>query len=151
MWTPFNFFIGIWQGTGEGKAGISQVERKYEFVLNSKFIFVQSKSIYDPQETNPKGEVHEEWGLISYDRARETYIFRQFHIEGFVNQYVLQASTKPGVLVFVSEALENIPAGYRARETYTLIGNDEIEELFEIAEPGKEFVLYSKARLKRLP
>ena len=54
MWTTFNFFIGSWQGSGQGKAGDSRVERKYEFVLNRKFIFVQSKSTYDPQENNPK-------------------------------------------------------------------------------------------------
>ena len=78
MWTPFNFFIGLWKGSGQGKPGHSRVERKYEFVLNDKFLFVQNKSIYDPQDKNPNGEIHEDRGLISYDRARETYVFRQF-------------------------------------------------------------------------
>ena len=57
--------------------------------------------------------------------------------------------TKPGTLIFVSEAIENIPSGFRARETYTLIGPDEFEEVFELAEPGKDFALYSRATLKR--
>ena len=55
------------------------------------------------------------------------------------------------MLVFVGDAIENIPAGFRARETYTFNGSDELEEVFEIAEPGEDFVLYSKARLKRVP
>src|SRR5688500_9896413 len=109
MWTQFKFFIGSWQGSGEGKAGISRVERTYEFVLKSKFIFVRSKSIYDLQEKNPKGEVHEEWGFISYDRARETFVFRQFHIEGFVNQYVCNELAEDSQTIgFITEEIENI-------------------------------------------
>jgi hypothetical protein len=38
-----------------------------------------------------------------------------------------------------------------ARETYTILGPDEFEELFELAEPGKPFKVYSRARLKRVP
>ena len=151
MWTPFNFFIGAWQGTGEGKAGHSQVERKYEFVLNNKFIFVQSKSIYDPQEKNPKGEVHEEWGFISYDRARETYVFRQFHIEGFVNHYVLNELAEDSQTIrFITEGIENIPPGWIARETYRMLRSDEFTEVFELAGPEKEFEVYSENRFQRV-
>jgi hypothetical protein len=120
-------------------------------VLGDRFVEETNRSVYPPQEKNPKGEIHEHRSFFSFDNARKTVVFRQFHQEGFVNQYVLEPTTKPGTLVFVSEALENIPRGYKARETYTLIGADEFEEVFEIAEPGKDFVLYSKARLKRAP
>ena len=53
------------------------------------------------------------------------------------------------VLVLNSEAIENIPAGWRARETYTFSGDDAFEELFELAAPGKAFELYSRNRLTR--
>ena len=39
------------------------------------------------------------------------------------------------ILVFVSEAIENIPSGYRARETYTILSDDQFMERFEIAQP----------------
>ena len=116
-----------------------------------RFIEETNRSVYPPQEKNPKGEIHEHRSFFSFDNARKTVVFRQFHGEGFVNQYVLEPTTKPGVLVFVSEAIENIPRGYRARETYTFLSENEFEEVFEIAEPGKDFALYSKARLKRIP
>lgn len=148
---PVQPFIGKWQGTSEGQPGNGTLTREYRLVLGDRFVEETNRSVYLPQEKNPKGETHEHRSFFSFDRARKTVIFRQFHIEGFVNQYVLQPSTKPGVLVFVSEAIENIPAGYRARETYTFVGTDEMDEVFEIAEPGKDFVLYSKARLKRVP
>ena len=143
--------VGKWQGTSEGQPGTGTLTREYRMVLGDRFIEETNRSVYPPQEKNPKGEIHEHRSFFSFDIVRKTVVFRQFHQEGFVNQYVLEPTTKPGVLVFVSEALENIPRGYKARETYTLIGADEVEEVFEIAEPGKDFVLYSKARLKRAP
>lgn len=52
-------------------------------------------------------------------------------------------------MVFVSEGIENIPAGWRARETYRILGADEFTETFELAEPGKDFALYSENHFKR--
>ena len=143
-------FVGKWQGTSEGQPGTGTLTREYRFILEDRFVEETNRSVYPPQDKNPKGEVHEHRGFFSFDRAKKTVIFRQFHVEGFVNQYALQPTSQTGVLVFVSEAIENIPAGFRARETYTFSGSDELEEVFEIAEPGKDFVLYSKARLKRV-
>lgn len=151
MWTPFNYFIGSWQGSGQGQAGDSHVERKYEFVLNGKFLSVRNKSTYDPQEKNPKGEVHEDWGLVSYDKARETYIFRQFHVEGFVNQYILEKLAQDGQSIsFITEMIENIPPGWKARETYRILSPDQFVEVFELAAPGKEFELYTENRFQRV-
>jgi hypothetical protein len=151
MWTPFNFFIGEWQGSGQGQPGTSRVERKYEFVLNDKFLFVQNRSIYDPQEKNPKGEIHEDWGLISFDRARETYVFRQFHVEGFVNQYVLDKLAEDGqTLSFVTEEIENISPGWKARETNRILGPDAFIEVFELAAPDKEYEVYSENHFHRV-
>jgi len=151
MWTRFNYFIGVWQGSGQGKVGHSRVERNYEFVLNSKFLFVRNKSIYEPQEKNPNGEIHEDWGFISYDRTRETYIFRQFHIEGFVNHFVLNELTEEDQAIsFVTEAIENVPPDWKARETYRILGPDEFIEVFELAPPEKEFELYTENRFQRV-
>ena len=151
MWAPFNFFIGLWKGSGQGQPGNSWVERKYEFVLNEKFLFVQNKSIYDPQDKNPNGEIHEDWGLISYDRARKTYVFRQFHIEGFVNQYLLEKIAEDGQTIsFVTEAIENISAGWKAKESYRMLGPDEFIEVFELAAPDKEYELYSENHFHRV-
>jgi hypothetical protein len=86
--------------------------------------------------------------MISYDRVRKAVVFRQFHVEGFVNQYVSE-SVREGVVRFVSVSIENIPAGYRARETYTINGPDSFVERFELAAPEKEFELYSETRFQR--
>ena len=143
------FFAGRWQGTGTGEPGKSTVEREYQFVLGGKFLQVKNVSRWAPRDKNPTGETHEDLGLMSYDTARKTIIYRQFHIEGFVNQHVMEPIRDPKTLVFVSEAIENIAPGWRARETYHILGQDEFEEVFELAAPGKEFELYSKSHLHR--
>ena len=58
--------------------------------------------------------------------------------------------TAAGVLVFSSEALENVPAGYRARETYIRKGPDLFEEIFELAPPDKPFEIYSRQTFTRV-
>ena len=142
--------IGKWTGTSEGQPGTGTVERDYERVLRSRFIRGRNRSTYAPQEKNPKGEIHEDEGLFSFDRARKQIVFRQFHVEGFVTTYVQDAEAKPGTVSFTTESIENIPAGWRARETYVFHGPDEIEEIFELAEAGKPFAVYSRTRLKRV-
>ncbi len=142
--------IGTWEGTSEGQPGKGTVRREYSRTLNGRFIRVRNRSDYPPQEKNPKGEVHEDEGFISLDWARQRLVLRQFHVEGFVNQYVEEPGTTAATLVFASEAIENIPAGWRARETYLVSGSDQFEEIFELAEPGKPFDVYSHARFRRL-
>jgi hypothetical protein len=147
---PIAFMVGRWEGTSEGQPGRATVRRQYERVLNGRFIHVRNRSEYPVQEKNPKGEIHEDEGFFSFDRARKRLVLRQFHVEGFVNQYVQEPHASSQPVVFTTEAIENIPAGWRARETYVVHGPDEFEEIFELSEPGKPFVVYSRARLRRV-
>ncbi len=151
VWFPFKNMIGTWTGTSEGQPGKGKYERTYQIVLNKKFIEVKNKSTYPPSKDNPKGEVHEDHGFISYDKGRRTFVLRQFHIEGFVNQFKIESISPDGkTIVFISESIENIPAGYRAKESYQIMSENEFVETFELAEPGKSFEVYSKAVLKRI-
>ena len=143
-------FVGRWQGTSEGQPGNGTVEREYTRILNGRFVHARNRSVYPPQKQNPKGEQHEDVGIFSVDRARKRIVLRQFHVEGFVNQYVQEPPGGDGKLVFVTESIENIPAGWRARETYTFVGSDELEEVFELAQAGKPFEVYSRTRLRRV-
>jgi hypothetical protein len=150
---PFHnvaWLIGRWEGTSEGKAGSGTVERTYDRILGGRFIRVQNRSAYPPQEKNPKGEVHEDLGILSVDTAAGRLVLRQFHTEGFVNEYVQDVSASFSRLVLVTEAIENIPSGWRARETYAVLNPDEFEEIFELAAPGKDFEPYSRTHLRRV-
>src|SRR6186997_1509857 len=143
---PLRFLAGTWRGDQTGQPGRGSAERTYQFILDDRLLQDTNTSTYPPREKSKNGEVHHHLSMISYDTARKLFVFRQFHTEGFVNTYVQQPSTDDEAIVFVSEAIENIPAGYRARETYTILSRDEFTERFEIAAPGKDFELYSEAR-----
>lgn len=148
IWKPMRFLVGAWEGDVKGQPGSGKSVREYRFVLNDRYIEIRNKSNYPVQPKNPKGEVHEDWGMLSYDRSRKKFVLRQFHVEGFVNQYATE-TVSDGLLRFHSEGIENIPAGFRARESYAIIGPNEFIERFETAERGKEFELYSETHFRR--
>ena len=68
-----------------------------------------------------------------------------------MNEYVEQEITADGkTLRFVTERIENIPDGWRGRETYKILNQDEYAEVFELAAPQKEFEIYSESHWKRV-
>lgn len=78
-------------------------------------------------------------------------MLRQFHVEGFVNEYAAEEISPDGkTLRFVTERIENIPDVWRGRETYKVVNQDEYSEVFELAPPQKDFQLYSASHWKRV-
>jgi hypothetical protein len=150
QWAKVRFLLGSWEGTSTGHAGTASVRREYRFVLRDQFIEERSTSTYAPQEQNPRGEVHEHISYFSHDRTRKHLVLRQFHVERFVIQYAIDSAESEATLAFVSEAMENTPRGWRARERYIVLGPDEFEEVFELAQAGKPFDVYSRTRLRRV-
>ncbi|WP_243302525.1 hypothetical protein [Geothrix oryzisoli] len=144
-WAPLRFLVGEWQGVATGEPGAGTADRRYEFILNHRFLHERNTSAFPPQAKNKTGEVHEHWSLFSYDRKRKTFLFRQFHQEGFVVTYALNSTlSTPSKLVFESEQLENVPSSWKARETYELISNHEFIETFEIAQTDRPYAVYSR-------
>lgn len=142
---PISRFVGHWRGAVTGEPGSGSVERSYAPILAGKFIEERNQSRY------VSGEVHHHIAFWSFDRRRSRFVLRQFHVESFVNQFVATtADFTEGRLLVESESIENIPPGFRARETYVFNDADSFEEIFEIAEPGGAFSLYSHNRFQRV-
>ena len=133
---PLEFMIGEWRGTSRGTPGEGTVHRVCEKVLRDRFIECRTTVTYEK-------EVHVDRALFSYDKSAKKLRMRQFHGEGFVNTYEGEG------LVFVTTAIENIAAGWRARETYKQPSADVWEEVFELAAPDKDFAVYSASTLRR--
>lgn len=149
-WAMLRFLEGEWVGEIAGKAGNGEGERTYAFILQDRYFHFDNKATFAPQEKNPEGEIHEDWGIYSYDKGRGLLVLRQFHVEGYVNQYIVDTlETNDSVLVFVTEVIENIPPGWRAKLILTRIGNDEFTEGFQLASPGKDFGTCIENRWKR--
>jgi hypothetical protein len=140
-----DFMVGKWRGTSDGEPGKGTVDRECWRILKDRFVECRTTSTYAPQEKNPKGEVHVAKAIYSFDKKTKTLRLRQFHGEGFVNSYV-----EGEAMVSTTLEIENIPAGWRARETYKQSSMDSFEEKFELAEPGKEFAVYSASTFERV-
>lgn len=152
IWNPFNSILGNWKGNGTGfSSGKSNIESSFNLVLDNKYIEVKNESHFEPTDNNPAGEVHKDRGLISYDKNNKKYVFRQFHNEGFVIQYIMnEAMSNDSVIVFDSEIIENFVEGGKARFTINILSENEIETLFDVSFPGKEFACFGKNNLQKI-
>jgi len=122
----------------------------YEFVVVGNFLQMKTRSVFEPQEMNPDGEIHEDMGMFSYDQVRKAVVLRAFYVEGFVNTYVPDEISGDGrTMIFVTEAVENGPPGTKARLEFERISGDEMEERFFVAFPEQEFSCFSTNRLKK--
>ncbi len=74
VWKPVRFLAGSWDGHETGVAGIGKGGRTYEYILKDNFLQVKNKSVFKPQEKNPKGEVHEDMGFFSFDKSRKKLV-----------------------------------------------------------------------------
>lgn len=150
-WAPLRFIVGSWRGTNAGQPGEGTSERTYQFEFDGTFLVGRNKAVYPPQPANAKGETHQDTGFFSYDKARKKLVLRQFHSEGFVNQYVVDELAADGKsITFVTESIENIPPGWRASERYRITGPDEFVETFELCAPGKACEVYAEGRFRRV-
>jgi hypothetical protein len=145
---PVRFLAGRWTGEASGQPGKGVSEREYRFELRGRFLSGRSRTAYEPRPGKTAGEVHEDWSMLNYDRISRAPVLRQFHVEGFVNEYRL-TSHAPDRLEFTSFHIDNLPEGWRAREVWRIVSADEFIETFSIAEPGQDFKQYSETRLKR--
>lgn len=140
---PVAALAGDWTGVGEGEPGTSAATRHTGRRHHGHYIVVEGRSVYPKQPKNKKGETHTSTDIWSFDTARGALILRSFDSLGFVSTYVEDKSARrPGHIVLVSEHLENVPAGWKARYTYDFPSADEYHELFELDPDGKGFQLY---------
>src|SRR6185295_4966160 len=108
-------------------------------------------SVYEPKSPADKPEVHEDFGLYSYDRMLKKVVLRQFHVEGFVNEYTLDSVGTDGKSTeFTTVRIENIAPGWRAKESIRILSPDVFVETFSLAAPGKGFEVYTETHLTRV-
>ncbi len=145
-----DFILGDWIGTGSGFGNsTSKIESGFHLVMDGKYIEVRNESQFEPTEKNPEGEHHIDKGFISYDKARNLLVFRQFNNEGYYNQYILNDSlSNEYTLVFVTELIENFVPGGRAKWTIKKLSDHEIETVFDVSF-GKDFNCFGTNKLTR--
>jgi len=150
-WAPLRVFEGKWEGTITGQPGKQASSREYQFVSNGTFLWQRDHSVYEAKSSTDAPKVREDFGYFSYDKFLKTIVWRQFHSEGFVNEYRLESvSPDDKSFEFVTVRIENLPPGWRAKKSYRVLSDDEIVETFSLAPPEKDFDVYTVAHLKRV-
>ncbi|MEX1381844.1 hypothetical protein [Lutibacter sp.] len=144
-----NFILGEWNGTGSGFGNDKlKIESSFQLIMNGKYIEVKNESRFEPTEKNPEGEHHIDKGFISFDNSRKLIIFRQFNNEGYINQYILNDSiSNDSILVFETEIIENFVPGGKARWTIKKNSESEIETIFDVSFPNKEYSCFGINKL----
>lgn len=147
----FNLLFGDWEGTGSGfGGGTSVIKSTYHLVMDGTYIEVKHDSQFEPTDKNPEGDHHIDWGMISFDKNRNTIVYRQFNNEGFFNQYILnEEKSTDKFFVFETEFIENFMPGGKAKFTIELKSDNEIETNFYLSFPGKEFACFGTNKLKK--
>jgi hypothetical protein len=150
-WAMLRVLVGKWEGPAAGVPGKGLSTREYRFELNERFLSEHGKIVWEPKSAAEKAAVHEDFGWFSFDRNLKKIVWRQFHDEGFVNEYTLDSASADGKsLDFVSVRIENIAPGFRAKESFRMLSADELEATFWLAAPGKDFEVFVRSHLKRL-
>lgn len=146
-----SFLLGTWEGEGTGFGNEkSAVHSEFNLVIGDQYIEVFNQSWFEPTVDNQEGELHVDRGYISYDKTRDRLVFRQFHIEGYVNTYVLVDSlSSADILVFRTESIENFMPGGKAQWTIRRTDETHIETIFDVSFPGEGYTCFGTNRLQK--
>ncbi|MGD8306696.1 MAG: hypothetical protein PVF17_08590 [Ignavibacteria bacterium] len=141
----FEFLIGDWQGVETGVAGDGIGFRTYKYELNKNYIFSHNQSTFPISEKKPRGEVHRDISVMSFNSNDSSIVLREFHVEGFTNIYLLNEEySEDNKFVFITREIENNPGGWAARLIIEKISDTEFIEYFDIAMDGKNFSPFLK-------
>ncbi len=134
------FLIGNWQGIESGAAGNGIGFRTYRFDLNNNFIFAENTSTFPKSEKKPKGEVHRDKSVFSFNNTTKKTVLREFFSEGFTIIYELDdTQSSASKIVFVSREIENNPGNWKAKLIFTKDSDTSFSEAFLIAFDGENF------------
>ena len=138
-WGPLEFLIGKWTGEGNGQPGAGVGSFSLLPDLQGKVLVRKSFAEY-------AGSRHDDLTIVfrqpDTGDLQATYYDSEGHSIGYAVRPV------EGGVEFLSEGP---PSEIRYRLTYLADGKDRARLTFEIAPPGKEFVKYLDAALRRQP
>lgn len=138
-----NFLLGKWEDYRTGRARIGQGFKTCTFIRESNYIYSNNKSIIDPQDRNPEGEIHGDWGIISNDSFVNKFTMCDCYSLGYINSNVLEyIPENPAKYEFNSDNLENVPEGWKARIKLEKIDEDTFEETLDPSQTGRDYVTY---------
>lgn len=146
-WEPVRALEGVWTGEGEGFGQTSRLTHKWEFVLDDKFLRLQTESV-TTTETG-EDELHQDVGYVSWSEGEGVLRFRQFLSEGFVNTFIVEkaSASNPG-LNFEPESTEGMDK-MSVRMTLRFLDAETYEMVLELGTKGKKLTPCQTMKLRK--
>ena len=142
-WGPVQFLIGNWAGEGTGQPGSGSGSFSLQPNLQGKVLVRKSFAEYPAANGRPAFR-HDDLMIIYRQPESGALRATYYDSEGHVIAYSVKALE--GGVAFVSD---NPPDQMRYRLTYLSAGKERARIRFEIAPPGKDFVQYLEATVRR--
>jgi hypothetical protein len=85
-WAALRFLEGKWEGVAKASPERESARASTASISTAPHCPPATKSIWEPKIAAAKPEIHEDFGMYSYDKLQRKIGLRQFHAEGFVNE-----------------------------------------------------------------
>ena len=148
-WEAFGVLAGTWQVAIDGKLGLAPGVRQYKFILKDRYLLVRQESAHPSQPKYPGGDEHSDLGIYSYDKARDSIVYRQFFSEGVIVQFTCDFEGKR--FLCVSERTESsCGMQVEARFSFEIVDSERLKEVYEIGFDGRDLEVYFVIDLIRI-
>lgn len=145
---PLHWLLGEWQGVGTFSERSNVINKRFAYELGGAVLVERTLDMFPPTGGEPEFETHQD--LVVYHPGGGGLSAKGFYNEGFVNHYAVSVSAAGDTITLETTAVENAPAGMRARIRYWRLTEDRAGGSFELAWPGKDYAPIESLELKRI-
>lgn len=145
-----DWLIGEWQGYGVFKNKTTWLHKSWSYDVGGVFLHERTLDIFPPDSLSTEFEIHQDTVMWFRDTGTGALKSVTFFVEGFVTTATVTVEHGGRRYVVESTHVENAPPGMATRFTVERVGDDEIEETFELKFPEREWFEMERLTLRRV-
>lgn len=130
-WSAWQFMLGEWIGEGNGAPGQGTGSFTFSYDLQKRILVRKNHTDFPKTDKSPAFS-HEDLMIVYQENDKTKAIY--WDNEGHIINYIAEFSKDGNKLYFTSEIIPQAP---RFRLVYEKIGENKMNNIFEIASPGK--------------
>ena len=147
VFQEFGFLTGSWSGSAESGGRIGGRVVTFGLEVEGATLAYRATTYYPVKDDLPESR-SEEVARIVYDGAKGKYVALVAYSTKVWGIY--DAEIRPdGSILFTSREMANLEAGTRSRWVLSRKDDGTLQELLEVAPPGKDLVPYLTATLAK--
>lgn len=140
-WSTWQFMLGEWTGEGSGQPGQGTGSFTFSYDLQKRILVRKNHTDFPKTDKSPAFS-HEDLMIVYQENDKTKAVY--WDNEGHIINYTAEFSKDGNTLYFTSEIIPKAP---RFRLVYEKMGDNKMNNIFEIASPGKpdQFSKYLEA------